>query len=112
VIPLISGHSRSERLTPAPATSFEAAGVRERTDLQRLLKEQIGCLDADANVVIVELKRDEVGAHMELQALRYAAMVSAMIVDQAVHALPVHRGRAPPDPALARADILDFRGWD
>ncbi|WP_229262130.1 hypothetical protein [Duganella guangzhouensis] len=41
------------------------------------------CLDDQANLVIVELKRDN-SAHMELQALRYAAMVSTMRFDQAV----------------------------
>ena len=33
-------------------------------------------LDKDANLVVVELKRTDDGGHMELQALRYAAMVS------------------------------------
>ena len=34
------------------------------------------CLDRDAGLVVVELKRTEDGGHMELQAIRYAAMVS------------------------------------
>jgi RecB family endonuclease NucS len=85
-------------------TSFGAEGIMERTDIQRLLREQISviddslmvvveefggwvestgrvdilCIDSDANLVVVELKRSEDGGHMELQALRYAAMVSAM----------------------------------
>lgn len=36
------------------------------------------CLDRFANLVVVELKRDETAAQADLQALRYAAMVSAM----------------------------------
>ena len=55
------------------------------------------CLDDDANLVVVELKRTEDGGHMELQALRYAAMVSAMTFDQAVETLARHRNRANPD---------------
>ncbi len=43
------------------------------------------CLDEKAQLVVVELKRED-GAHMELQALRYAAMVSTMRFDQAVEA--------------------------
>lgn len=43
------------------------------------------CLDEQAQLVVVELKRED-GAHMELQALRYAAMVSTMRFDQAVEA--------------------------
>ncbi|VEB50939.1 membrane protein [Salmonella enterica subsp. enterica] len=35
-------------------------------------------IDKQANLVVIELKRDEIGAHMELQALRYAAMISTM----------------------------------
>ena len=33
--------------------------------------------------MVIELKRDEVGAHMELQALRYAAMIANMTFDKA-----------------------------
>ena len=33
------------------------------------------CIDSDANLVVVELKRAD-GAHMELQAIRYAAMMA------------------------------------
>lgn len=36
------------------------------------------CLDSDARLIVVELKRTEDGGHMELQALRYASMVSRM----------------------------------
>lgn len=43
------------------------------------------CLDDQANLIVVELKRDD-AAHMELQALRYAAMISTMRFDQAVDA--------------------------
>ena len=35
-------------------------------------------LDKQLNLVVIELKRDETGAHMELQALRYAAMASTI----------------------------------
>ena len=34
------------------------------------------CIDREANFVVIELKRTEDGGHMELQAIRYAAMVS------------------------------------
>ncbi len=42
-------------------------------------------MDENANLVVVELKRDD-GAHMDLQALRYAAMISTMRFEQAVAA--------------------------
>src|SRR4051794_1927786 len=91
-----------------PETTFGAAGVRERADLQRLLRSNIEVvspetlvvseefgdwedsrrridllgLDRDANLVVIELKRTEDGGHMELQAIRYAAMVSTMTFEK------------------------------
>ena len=62
--------------------------------------------------MVVEIKRDTDGGHMELQALRYAAMVSAMTFDHAVSTLAAHRNAAAPDQDSARADILNFLGWD
>src|SRR5690606_15422012 len=55
----------------------EWVGVNRRIDLL--------CLDEDANLVVVELKRES-ATHMELQALRYAAMISTMRFEQAVKA--------------------------
>src|SRR5438477_9245094 len=75
-------------------TSFANRGVKERGDLQRLLKANISAvaddvlilaeefdewdesrrridllgIDRDANLVVFELKRDADGGHMELQA--------------------------------------------
>jgi hypothetical protein len=100
-------------LQPIPLGTFGNLGLRERTDIQRavrthieaitpgvrtkLLAEEFGdwaganrridllCVDENANLVVVELKRDE-GAHMDLQALRYAAMISTMRFEQAVAA--------------------------
>jgi RecB family endonuclease NucS len=68
-------------------------------------------LDKSANLVVVELKRSEDGGHMDLQAIRYAAMVSTMTFEQAVaaHAGYLTAIRRQED---ARASILDFLGWD
>lgn len=126
-----------DRIAPLSETTFAAAGLRERTDLQRLLRERVEIispktlvvaeefgewedsrrridllgLDQDANLVVIELKRTEDGGHMELQALRYAAMVSTMTFDQVVDTFGAYLqrlGRAD-DP---RATILDFLGWE
>ena len=43
-------------------------------------------LDAQGRLVVIELKRGETGAHMELQAIRYAAMVANMTFEQTVDA--------------------------
>jgi hypothetical protein len=124
-------------LTLLETTSFEHEGIRERHDLQRLLRSKIDilapdtlliaeefgdwdegrrridllALDKQANLVVIELKRDETGAHMELQAIRYAAMVSTMTFERAVAA---HAGylRGIGDPRDASSSILEFLEWD
>jgi hypothetical protein len=123
-------------------TSFGAEGILERKDIQRLLREKISvlgdvleerflviaeefgdfldssrridllCIDSDGNLVVVELKRSDDGGHMELQALRYAAMVSAMTFDQLVETFARYRNKAEPDIEAARSKIMDFLDWD
>lgn len=94
----------ADAIHPLQETSFISSGIRERSDLQRLLRDSISvidpdlmviteefgewedsrrridllCLDRSGNLVVIELKRTEDGGHMELQAIRYAAMVSTM----------------------------------
>jgi RecB family endonuclease NucS len=121
-----------DAIQPVARTSLAAAGLRERQDLQRLLKrhvevlapdllvvaEEFGsweesqrridllALDRDANLVVIELKRDQ-SSHMELQALRYAAMVSAMTFEQLVDTYRDFLEREGSD-ADAREEILGF----
>jgi hypothetical protein len=123
-----------DTLSAVPETTFGAEGVLERSHLQRLLRENISvlddslmfiaeefgdwidsqrridllCIDKSANLVVVELKRTEDGGHMELQALRYAAMISQMTFEQVVETLARTRSRQNPDIQSARSDIMDF----
>jgi hypothetical protein len=126
-----------DRLVPLQPTTFSAHGVRERGDLQRLIRDQphivapdclivseefgewedskrridLLAVDRDANLVVIELKRTEDGGHMELQAIRYAAMVSKMTFDKVVDVFGRYlavRGKEQP----ARDVLLDFLGWD
>jgi len=127
-----------DELKPLSATTFGAEGIMERQHLQRYLRDQISvlderlmviaeefgdwldssrridllCLDTEANLVVVELKRTEDGGHMELQALRYAAMVSAMTFPQLVDTHARFKNKAQPDTDGARAAILEFLGWE
>ncbi len=126
-----------DRIVSLSATTFAGVGIKERADLQRLLREQVEIvspdtlivadefgewedsrrridllgLDRDANLVVIELKRTEDGGHMELQALRYAAMVSTMTFDQVVEVFGAHLRRLghTEEPG---ATILDFLGWE
>ncbi len=98
--------------TKVKETTFNDEGIKER-DIQTLIKTQpdltklisphtlivseefskwednqnridlLG-IDSDANLVVIELKRTKDGGYMDLQALRYAAMVSAMTFDDLV----------------------------
>ncbi|HEX8772446.1 MAG TPA: hypothetical protein VF735_02505 [Pyrinomonadaceae bacterium] len=66
-------------------------------------------LDKDANLFVLELKRTEDGGHMELQAIRYAAMVSTMTFDRAVDIFSRYLAQNGINDD-ARTAILDFLG--
>ena len=128
---------KDNRIEVLKETSFREQGLKERQDLQRLLQDQIQVvdpdvmvlaeefgrwdnskrridllgLDRDARLVVIELKRTEDGGHMELQALRYAAMVSRMTFEQAVEVYARHL-TAKGKETDAEKDILGFLGWE
>jgi hypothetical protein len=127
-----------DAILPVREVTLAKQGYRERYDLQRVLRDQIEavspnsyvlaeeysewedarrsidllCIDKDANLVVVELKRSDDGAHMELQAIRYAAMISKMTFAQAVDAHSKYLQRTGRDPAEAESGILHFLEWD
>ncbi len=127
----------SDALRPIAETSFGAENIYERDGIQRLLRDQISvlddrlmviaeefgdwldasrridllCLDTEANLVVVELKRTDDGGHMELQALRYAAMVSSMTFVQMVETFARYKNGGQPDVPGAQAAVLAFLGW-
>jgi hypothetical protein len=127
----------ANHLKKVPETSFAAEGIRERDDIQRLLRNQIEiiapdvlvvaeefgewedskrridllAIDRNANLVVIELKRTDDGGHMELQALRYAAMVSTLTFDKVVEIYGnfLKKMGDDTDPAVR---ILEFLDWD
>src|SRR5260370_26102311 len=106
-----------EGLHRREVAQFAALGMYERADLQRLLRhdpsalgeevliiaEELGqwddarrridllALDRAGHLVLIELKRTDDGGHMELQALRYSAIVAAMGCEDAEAAYAAHR---------------------
>lgn len=121
------------------AASFAELRLRERQDLQRLLREDIEpidsdlmviaeeygnwedarrridllAIDKDGRLVVIELKRTDDGGHMELQALRYAAMVSAMPLEEAISAFDDFLARTRPGQKLdARQELSSFLEQD
>lgn len=125
-------------IQPVPETTFGNEGVSERADLQRLLRANIAVIapdtliiseefgewdesrrridllgvDKNANLVVIELKRTEDGGHMELQSVRYAAMVSTLTFERAVDVFGRHLSRLGKEESDARGLLLEFLGWD
>ena len=125
-----------DEIRAIPQTNFAKEQLKERADLQRLLRrsiehispdtmivaEEFGSwdvslrridllgLDKDRRLVVIELKRSDDGGHMELQALRYAAMVSSMTFAQAVTAHRMYLDARGQHDVDAQASILSFLG--
>jgi hypothetical protein len=123
---------------PLGQASFTDLKVRERDDLQRLLRTQIDVLsddlyvlteefgdwddsrrridllaiDPQANLVVIELKRTNDGGHMELQAIRYASMVSAMTFERAEQIHGEFLTRIGESAGEARTRMLTFLNWE
>lgn len=127
----------NNELKPLVSTRFQDQNLWERRDLQRLFKANISvidpdilviaeefgewsegnrridllAIDKDANLVVIELKRTEDGGHMELQAIRYAAMVANMTWDLVVSVF--ERFLSDNEIDLdAESRICEFLGWD
>lgn len=132
-MPLYEVGTRS--LERRPTADFAALAMYERQDLQRLLRDQIDALgedllvigeefgewqdarrridllalDKSGRLVVIEIKRTDDGGHMELQAIRYAAMVSSMGFAQVLEAYAAHctKHRAQED-VDARGELQSF----
>ena len=127
----------TDKLRRVEETSFGTAGLGERADLQRLLQDQVTevspdtlviaeefsdwansrrridllGIDKEANLVVIELKRTDDGGHMELQAVRYAAMVSTLMSQRAVEIFNEYL-RARGRDEDAEQQLLEFLEWD
>jgi hypothetical protein len=125
-----------ESLIPLAETQLSAENIFERKDLQRLLRSQIQaldpdlmviseefhqwvessrridllCIDKEANLVVVELKRSDDGGHIELQAIR--SMISALTFTQLVETHKEHLQKNGLNPNEAEQNILGFLKWD
>lgn len=103
-------HLKEKEITPVNNTTFQENGILERQGLQAILRDNFDVIsedvliiseefsnwedsrrridllgiDRDANIVVVELKRTDTGNEMELQALRYASMISTMTFENCI----------------------------
>lgn len=127
-----------DSFTELETTSFIDRGIYEREDLQRLLRRQIDiispktlviaeefsdwkdsgrsidllALDNNANIVVIELKRTGDGGHMELQAVRYAAMIANLTFSKVIEIYKDFLISIEEDSSSVEQKILDFLGWD
>jgi hypothetical protein len=129
---------KEDRIADLIETSFEAESILERRDLQRSLREKIAIIspdtlviseefgewegskrridllgvDKEARLVVIELKRNETGAHMELQAIRSAAMLSTATFDRIVEIYARFLSANGQSEKDAQTKLLTFLGWD
>ena len=119
-------------------TSFEREGILERQGTQARLRDHpevleeglfilaeefsswdessrrvdLLALDREGRLVIVELKRSDQDSFMDLQAVRYAAMIAGMTLEQAVGAHQNYLSQRGLDPADAASRIQQHLSGD
>lgn len=125
----------ADSLKAIPVTRYGDNDIKERGDLQRILRDNIEVVspdtliiaeefsewdeskrridllgvDKEANLVVIELKRSEDGGHMDLQAIRYASMIANMPFEKAVDVFGRYlKGRNIEDDPLER--LIAFLG--
>ena len=125
----------SDNISQIPRTTFSQQKLKELEHLQALLKRKpeiispdtmivaeefsdwedsrrridlLG-LDRDAKLVVIELKRTEDGGFMDLQAIRYASMISTMTFDKLTSIYGRYLDITKDD---ARFELLKFLGCD
>ncbi|MCF7999622.1 MAG: hypothetical protein K9L25_11330 [Methylovulum sp.] len=128
---------KNNEINEVAVTTFNNEKILERKHLQAALKNKIeviapNCMiiseefsewpdsqrridllaiDKSANIVVIELKRTETGELMELQAIRYAAMVSTLTYKNCVEILNKYYSKNS-IAENAEGKILEFLGWD
>ena len=119
-------------------TTFALQNLKERADLQNMLKAQIEIIapevlivaeefgewedsrrridllgiDKSANLVVIELKRTEDGGHMELQSIRYAAMISTLTFEKLVPIYENYLNKNHQQETDAKVNLLEFLDWN
>lgn len=124
-------------IIPVQKTTFAQQSLRERSDLQKMLRQSIDIIspdtlivaeefgewedsrrridllgiDKEANLIVIELKRTEDGGHMELQSIRYAAMISTLTFEKLVpiYAQYLRSNQIDKD---ASQSLLEFLDWN
>ena len=131
-------HYSNRSLSKVAETTFSIEEMREREDLQAALKKNISAIsddllviseefsewshgqrridllaiDEQANIVVIELKRTDSGNYMELQAIRYAAMISQLTWKETIEIFSRYLEQEYPNETRnAERELLDFLDW-
>ena len=127
---------RKKSLTPCKETEFRSHGLLERQDLSKWVEQyptilgeellivtseydrfdktnerlDLLAIDKDGNLVVIELKRDDSGKSVDLQAIKYAAYCSTLRLTDIVGMYTrYHKQKGTDIPAeAAQQTILDF----
>ena len=118
-------------------TSFQENGILERTHLQNYLRDKIEIIspntliiseefsdwdeskrridllgiDKNANLIVIELKRTDTGDHMELQALRYASMISTLNFEKCISIYQNYIDKRN-FQTNAKDELMNFLEWE
>jgi len=104
---------QNEKIIELQKTTFATEKIDERNDWQDSRRSiDILCIDKDANLVVIELKKTEDGGHMELQSIRYAAMISNMTFTKAVRSYKKYVEKHGLEIENPEDEILHFLEWD
>lgn len=128
---------RKKALSPCKETEFRSHGLLERQDLGKWIEQNPAILgeellivtseydkfdktnerldflgiDKDGNLVVIELKRDDSGKNVDLQALKYAAYCSTLRLTEIVEMFAkykMQKGNADFNLETSQKEILDF----
>ena len=99
-------------IIPDPENSPELRVIKDEFSKWKETDRRIDllCVDSDANLVVVELKRKGDGGHMDLQSIRYSAMISNMTFDEAVDAYQEYLDKNNELEKNAKSRLLEFLG--
>jgi hypothetical protein len=130
--------NNKKSLVPVPISSFLSVDILEKPHLQPLLRDNLNsiapdlflisesfsgwndssrevdllALDAEGNLVVIEIKRTDDAGHAELQAIRYAAMLSSFDFDSVVQIHETFLEKQGKDSTSARQQLEYFLGGD
>lgn len=133
---LFTYHKNSKRIKKCNQTDFKSHNILERQDIEKWIEDypdilgekllvvtteydkfdktnerlDLLAIDTKGNLVIVELKRDDSGKNVDLQAIKYAAYCSTLTIDQLVKEYQEYHKKKNLEISedKARQEILDF----